>query len=99
MPYDPQTSLTGLFAPESYLNSVIDLANYDLLYESVQQALVTTNEKERQNHFKQALNIVHDEAPFIPLSYSQAIVVAPKDLQGITFNQTQLELPIEDFYY
>lgn len=99
IPYDPQTSLTALFAPESYLNSVIDLEDYDELYANIQKALITVDEKERQECFNKALHIIHEEAPFIPLTYTKAIVVAPKDLKGITFNETQLELPIYDFYY
>lgn len=99
LPYDPQTTLTGLFGEIAYVSAAIDLECYDELHELVNGALVEMDEEVRQEYYNKILTIVHEESCFIPLSYSQAIIAAEKDLQGISFNQTQLEVPFKKFHY
>jgi nickel transport system substrate-binding protein len=49
--------------------------------------------------YAEILQIVHDEAVFIPISNGSVTVLAPKSLQGIAFKQTQFELPFEQMYF
>jgi nickel transport system substrate-binding protein len=56
---------------------------------------VSTEEQARKSLYRDILNIVHEEAVFIPLTNGSVTIVAPKALQGISFKQTQYELPFE----
>ena len=98
-PYDPQSSLTALFAAGSYLNSVSKLSCFNDLNTWVNAALVTTDEKERQDYYTKILQALQEECCFIPLSYSRVSIATSADLKGLAFSQTQYEVPFKDFSY
>ncbi|MNE94581.1 Nickel-binding periplasmic protein precursor [compost metagenome] len=52
-------------------------------------------ESDRKSLYADILNIVHEEAVFIPLTNGGVTIVAPHSLQGVGFKQTQYELPFE----
>jgi len=98
-PYDPQSSLTALFAQGSYLNAVSQLACYGDLDKWVNAALVSTDAKQRQDDYTNVLKTLQEECCFIPLSYSRISIVADADLKNLAFSQTQYEVPFKDFSY
>ncbi|MFP3510417.1 nickel ABC transporter substrate-binding protein [Peribacillus sp. SIMBA_075] len=93
--YDPQSTISAFTSEASYLHTTSGIANSDELYKKIDEVMVSPDEKTRKSLYGGILTIVHDEAVFIPISNGSVTVVAPKNLKGISFKQTQFELPFE----
>ncbi|TBL69899.1 staphylopine-dependent metal ABC transporter substrate-binding lipoprotein [Paenibacillus thalictri] len=97
--YDPQSTIAAFTSESSYLHTTKGIANSADLYKKIEAVTVSTDEKTRKSLYADILRIVHDEALFIPLTNGSVTVVAPKTLQGISFKQTQYELPFEQMHF
>ncbi|QNF29875.1 nickel ABC transporter, nickel/metallophore periplasmic binding protein [Metabacillus sp. KUDC1714] len=93
--YDPQSTIAAFTSKASYLHTTSGIAKADELYKKIDEVMVSTDEETRKSLYADILTIVHDEAVFIPISNGSVTVVAPKNLKGISFKQTQFELPFE----
>ncbi|MFC0274020.1 nickel ABC transporter substrate-binding protein [Metabacillus herbersteinensis] len=93
--YDPQSTISAFVSEASYLHTTSGIAQSDELYKKIDEVMVSTDEETRKSLYADILTIVHDEAVFIPISNGSVTVVAPKNLKGISFKQTQFELPFE----
>lgn len=93
--YDPQSTIGAFTSDASYLHTTKGIENADDLYKKIEQVMVSTDEDIRKSLYADILTIVHNEAVFIPISNGSVTVVAPKNLNGISFKQTQFELPFE----
>lgn len=93
--YDPQSTIAAFTSDSSYKHTTSGIAEADELYRKIDEVMSSTDEQSRKKLYADILKIVHDEAVFIPLTNGRVTVVAPKRLQGITFKQTQFELPFE----
>jgi nickel transport system substrate-binding protein len=93
--YDPQSTISAFTSEASYLHTTSGIAKADELYKKIDEVMVSPDEKTRKSLYADILTIVHDEAVFIPISNGSVTVVAPKNLKGISFKQTQFELPFE----
>ncbi|MFJ5760539.1 staphylopine-dependent metal ABC transporter substrate-binding lipoprotein [Neobacillus sp. NPDC093182] len=91
--YDPQSTIAAFTSDASYLHTTKGIENADGLYKKIEQVMVSTDEDIRKSLYADILTIVHNEAVFIPISNGSVTVVAPKNLNGISFKQTQFELP------
>jgi nickel transport system substrate-binding protein len=97
--YDPQSTIAAFTSESSFLYTTKGIAKADELYKKIDQVMVTMDEKSRKSLYADILKIVHDEAVFIPITNGIVTVVAPKNLQGISFKQTQYVLPFERMYF
>lgn len=97
--YDPQSTISAFTSEASYLHTTKGIAQADHLYEHIQEVMVSKDEETRKSLYAEIMRTVHDEAVFIPISSGSVTVLAPKDLKGITFKQTQFELPFEQMYF
>lgn len=97
--YDPQSTISAFTSEASYLHTTKGIAQAEELYRHIEEVMGSTDEEARKKLYAEILNIVHDEAVFIPISNGSVTVVAPKNLQGIGFKQTQFELPFEQMYF
>ncbi|MGM0714291.1 staphylopine-dependent metal ABC transporter substrate-binding lipoprotein [Brevibacillus parabrevis] len=93
--YDPQSTIAAFTSKSSYYYTTSGIAQADELYKKINDVMVSTEEQARKSLYRDILNIVHEEAVFIPLTNGSVTIVAPKALQGISFKQTQYELPFE----
>ncbi|MHA7964723.1 staphylopine-dependent metal ABC transporter substrate-binding lipoprotein [Paenibacillus sp. CAU 1782] len=93
--YDPQSTISAFTAESSYLHTTKGIPQADELYDKINEVMVSSDEQSRQALYRDILTIVHDEAVFIPLTNGIVTIVAPRDLQHISFKQTQYELPFE----
>jgi nickel transport system substrate-binding protein len=93
--YDPQSTIAAFTTESSYLHTTKGIERADELYNKIEQVMVSTDEETRKALYADILKIVHDEAVFIPISNGSVTIVAPKNLHGISFKQTQFELPFE----
>nr|WP_272039509.1 nickel ABC transporter substrate-binding protein [Paenibacillus sp. JJ-100] len=93
--YDPQSTIAAFTSDSAYKHTTSGIAGAEDLYRKIDQVMSSTDEETRIALYADILKIVHDEAVFIPLTNGRVTIVAPKGLQGITFKQTQFELPFE----
>lgn len=97
--YDPQSTIAAFTSHSSYYHTTSGIAKADELYKKIEEVMVSTDEETRKSLYADILTMVHDEAVFIPITNGRVTIVAPKSLQGISFKQTQFELPFERMYF
>lgn len=97
--YDPQSTIAAFTSEASYLHTTSGIKKADELYKKIEEVMMSTDEEIRKSLYADILTIVHDEAVFIPISNGSVTVVAPKNLKGISFKQTQFELPFEQMHF
>lgn len=96
--YDPQSTIAAFASENAYRHTTGGIPQAEELYRKIDEVMVSADEAKRQSLYADILTIVHDEAVFIPLTNGSVTVVAPADLQGVAFKQTQYELPFERMY-
>ncbi|WP_413379806.1 staphylopine-dependent metal ABC transporter substrate-binding lipoprotein [Paenibacillus taichungensis] len=97
--YDPQSTISAFTSDSAYKHTTSGIAQADELYKKIDEVMVSTDEASRQSLYADIMKIVHDEAVFIPITNGRVTVVAPKNLDGISFKQTQYELPFEQMNF
>nr|WP_286184601.1 nickel ABC transporter substrate-binding protein [Bacillus sp. SD075] len=93
--YDPQSTISAFTSKSAYLYTTSGIAKAAELYKEIDEVMVSADEEKRKTLYADIMETVHDEAVFIPISNGRVTVVAPKNLKGIAFKQTQFELPFE----
>lgn len=93
--YDPQSTIAAFTSEASYLHTTKGMAQSEELYKKIEEVMISTDEEARKQLYMDILTMVHDEAVFIPISNGSVTVIAPKNLEGVSFKQTQFELPFE----
>jgi nickel transport system substrate-binding protein len=93
--YDPQSTIAAFTSEASYLHTTKGIEQADELYKKIEQVMMSTDENARKLLYADILTIVHNESVFIPISNGSVTIVAPENLNGISFKQTQFELPFE----
>ncbi|MEK4664550.1 nickel ABC transporter substrate-binding protein [Priestia sp. FSL H7-0729] len=97
--YDPQSTIAAFTSDSAYKHTTSGIAEADELYQKIDAVMVSTDEASRQSLYADIMKIVHDEAVFIPITNGRVTVVAPENLDGISFKQTQYELPFEQMNF
>ncbi|WP_152446360.1 nickel ABC transporter substrate-binding protein [Bacillus sp. THAF10] len=93
--YDPQSTIAAFTSEASYLHTTKGMDKADELYNKIEQVMVSTDEQKRKALYADILTMVHEEAVFIPITNGSVTVVASKNVNEISFKQTQFELPFE----
>ncbi|MEL4887708.1 nickel ABC transporter substrate-binding protein [Pectobacterium betavasculorum] len=95
-PYDPQSFLSGMKLPVyGDYAAQQGLAEKKQIDDSIAHALVTTDEKARQEYYRYVLTTLHNEAVYIPLTYERNRAVYVKSLKNVGFNPSQFEIPFD----
>jgi len=97
--YDPQSTIAAFASESSYRHTTSGIPQAEELYRKIDEVMVSSDETMRQGLYADILKIVHNEAVFIPLTNGSVTVVAPSNLKGVSFKQTQFELPFEQMYF
>ena len=99
-PYDPQSFLSGMKLPVygDYMAQQ-GLKEKPQIDASISKALISTDEKERQDLFRYVLETLHNEAVYIPLTYERNRAIAVKSLKGIEFAPSQFDIPFEKMHF
>lgn len=97
--YDPQSTIAAFTSESAYLHTTSGIEKADELYKKIDEVMVSSDEETKTSLYADILKIVHEEAVFIPISNGDVTIVAPKNLKGISFKQTQFELPFELMYF
>lgn len=93
--YDPQSTIESFESKAGYYYATSGISDVNGFYKKIDEVMVSSDEKTRKALYKDILTTLHNEAVFIPISNGRLTVVAPSNLNGISFRQTQYELPFE----
>ncbi|PMJ64839.1 nickel ABC transporter, nickel/metallophore periplasmic binding protein [Vibrio splendidus] len=95
-PYDPQSFLGGMRKPVygdyAAQQGIPEKAEID---KNILEALEAIDETERQTHYTYVLKTLHEQAIYIPISYEQNRAVFNKRVEGVGFNPSQFEIPLQ----
>ena len=97
--YDPQSTVSAFKAKNGYEAATAGMDNKKAFYDNIDEVLKMDDKQARQAKYKEIMEQVHDEAIFMPLTYGGMTVVAPSDLTGMHFLQSQYELPFSEMDY
>ncbi|RDU23818.1 nickel ABC transporter substrate-binding protein [Anaerosacchariphilus polymeriproducens] len=93
-PYDPQSSLSAMTAPVyGDYAAQQGLENKAEIDDAIEKILVSTDETKRQELYKYVLTSLHQDAVYIPLTYERNKAIFSSELEGVTFTQSQYEVP------
>ncbi|MDX8045828.1 nickel ABC transporter substrate-binding protein [Gracilibacillus sp. S3-1-1] len=99
-PYDPQSYLSSWRIPaHGDYQAQTGLDKKEWLDETITNLLIENNEDTRTVMYQDVLTYIHDEAIYIPITYSRTKAVYRPALQGVTFNPSQYEIPFEKMYF
>lgn len=99
-PYDPQSSLSGMTAPVyGDYAAQQGLENKAEIDKAIGEILISTDEAKRQELYDFVLTALHEDAVYIPLTYECNKAIYTNKLKGVTFTQSQYEVPFYDMYF
>ena len=61
----------------------------------INEALVSVDEGQRRELYREVLAILHEEAVYLPLTYKTLIKLHSKDLQGVEFTPIKQVVPFD----
>lgn len=97
--YDPQSTMSAFKTKTGYESATSGIKNKSELYNAIDASFKIQDQSERSKAYESILSTLEDEAIFIPISHGRMTVVAPKDLEGVSFTQSQYELPFNEMHY
>ena len=65
------------------------------LDQKIEEALLSTDEKTRQELYDYILTTLHEQAVYLPISYGTNLTVYHKNIKGLEFGQMNSEIPFE----
>lgn len=100
IPYDPQSFLSSWRIPaHGDYQAQTGLEKKEWLDDMVTEVLTENDEEKREEMYAEILTYIHEEAVYIPLTYSRTKAVHVPELKGVTFNLSQYEIPFEKMYF
>lgn len=95
-PYDPQSYISSMKASVhgDYM-AQLGLAQKAKIDETIGKILESSTEEKRQAYYDYVLRTLHEEAVYIPLTYSRNITIYNKRVENVQFNNSKYEVPIE----
>ncbi|MFS0838933.1 staphylopine-dependent metal ABC transporter substrate-binding lipoprotein [Paenibacillus sp. 1P03SA] len=97
--YDPQSTIAAFTSEASYKHTTSGITKASEPYKKIDEMTASSDEKTRKSLVADILKTVHEESVFIPITNGGVTVLAPENLKGISFKQTQFELPFERMYF
>ncbi|BHH85573.1 nickel ABC transporter substrate-binding protein [Desulforhopalus sp. 52FAK] len=95
-PYDPHSFCSSMRTPShADYQAQIGLPMKTEIDAKIGQALLSTDEAERQELYKYILTNLHEQAVYLPLTYVRGVIVHKKGLKGARYGQLKAEIPFE----
>ncbi|WP_150539092.1 nickel ABC transporter substrate-binding protein [Actinobacillus vicugnae] len=95
-PYDPASFVSSFRIPaHADYQGQKGLANKAEIDRMISELLITPNETTRQSLYQKLYVTLAEQAVYIPLTYSRTKALFNTQLQGVSFNQSQYEIPFE----
>lgn len=95
-PYDPHSFCSSMRTPShADYQAQIGLPMKAEIDAKIGEALLSTDETQRQELYKYILTNLHEQAVYLPLTYVRGVIVHKKDLKGARYGQLKAEIPFE----
>ena len=99
-PYDPHTVVGSMREPShADFQAQSGLSMKKELDGKISQVLVSTDEKARQDLYRDVLTTLHEQAVYLPISYITNLSVSQQNLTGVSFLPTQYEIPFANMEF
>ncbi|MFI3228367.1 MAG: nickel ABC transporter substrate-binding protein [Clostridia bacterium] len=99
-PYDPQSSLSAMTGPVyGDYAAQLGLADKAEIDQAIGEIMTSVDEVERQELFDFVLTRLHEDAVYLPLTYECNKAIYTSDLAGVTFTQSQYEIPFNTMFF
>ena len=96
IPYDPHAMVSSMRVPShADYQAQAGLPMKKELDQKIEAALLSTDEKTRQELYNYILTTLHDQAVYLPISYGTNLTVYQKNIKGVKFGQMNSEIPFE----
>lgn len=100
LPYDPQTYVSTWRVPShGDYQAQAGLEKKEWLDNTISAVLIEQDEAARTEKYGQIFSYVHEEAVYLPLTYSVVKAIYSERLKGVGFNVSQYEIPFEHMYF
>lgn len=99
-PYDPQSYISSFRVPaHGDYQAQLGLEKKEWLDKTITNIMIEADEDTRKEMYKEVFTYLHDQAVYIPLTYSRTKAVHSTALKGVDFNPSQYEIPFEKMYF
>lgn len=93
-PYDPHSMVSSMRAPShADYQAQAGLPMKADLDRQINQVLLTVDEGKRQEIYRDILTTLHEQAVYLPISYTTGAIVHSPDLTGVAYGPTKNEIP------
>ncbi|MDU4961751.1 MAG: nickel ABC transporter substrate-binding protein [Sporomusaceae bacterium] len=100
LPYDPHTYVSSWRIPaHGDYQAQKGISRKVWLDDTIGRILAEQDSGKRQQLYNEILTYVHQEAVYLPLTYSRIKAVHVAALQGVAFNPSQFEIPFEKMFF
>ncbi|WP_147818681.1 nickel ABC transporter substrate-binding protein [Salidesulfovibrio onnuriiensis] len=98
-PYDPHSFCSSMRKPaHADYQAQLGLPMKAEIDRKIGEALISVDEKKRQDLYRYILTTLHEQAVYMPLSYMTNIYVHRPELKGVEFGHTKYEFPFETMH-
>ncbi|EGO65115.1 nickel ABC transporter substrate-binding protein [Acetonema longum] len=99
-PYDPQSYVSSWrIAAHGDYQAQSGLVRKQWLDETITKTMIAAGEQQRAASYREIFTYISEQCVYIPISYSKTKAVGIKGLKGVTFNDSQYEIPFEKMYF
>ena len=96
-PYEPHSFLSSWRVPShADYKAQSGLPMKKKIDQKIGRVLVTTDEKERMDIYRNILTTIHEQAVYLPISYTTGLIVHGKNLKKVAYGPTKYEIPFEN---
>lgn len=95
-PYEPHAMIGSMRAPShADYQAQLGLPMKAELDAMISRVLLTTDEKQRQDLYRDILATLHEQAVYLPLTYMTSVRVHAPELQGVEFTPMRQYIPFD----
>lgn len=99
-PYDPQSYVSSFRIPaHGDYQAQYGMDKKEWMDEEITKLMIEPSEEKRVEMYRDILTLIHEQAVYIPLTYSVTKAVFSPKVKGVTFNVSQYEIPFEKMYF
>lgn len=96
VPYDPHSFVSSMRHPShADYQAQLGLPMKKEIDKKISEALITTEEKTRQQLYSYILGNLHEQAVYLPISYTKNMAVYNKKVIDVEFLPSSYEIPLE----
>jgi nickel transport system substrate-binding protein len=96
-PYDPHSYVSSFREPSHYdYQAQLGIPTKKQIDETISKVLISTDEKVRQDMYKQILTTIHDQAVYVPVSSKTNLAAFNKKVKNVKFLSVSYEIPLLD---